>query len=235
MVVLAGLHHSLRNVQFSVQLCKKVNATKQTLVDIFTNFTTELFHTLLTSRSIWAWALRRDQFLFSSKMQFWPYSHEQNHLSYQKTSPTQALRVIVHMLLIPSIKGSVERSRHEQHFCSLLPYFLLSWLQIFQFYLSFWTSSFHLVLLKNSFRKKKSIRKTTQNALAPSIFINLSIALKLGAPLPHTQTQNILLQKFQFRSRSWDMNEKPPKTLFYPTRSALIRHNFFRGSKLKNL
>ena len=43
-------------------------------------------------------------------------------------------------------KGSVDRSRHEQHFCSLLPYFLLSWLQIFQLCLSFWTPSFDLVL-----------------------------------------------------------------------------------------
>ena len=40
--------------------------------------------------------------------------------------------------------------------------------------------------LKKSFRKKKNIRKTTQNALAPSIFIVLSIALKLGTPLLHT-------------------------------------------------
>ena len=55
---------------------------------------------------------------------------------------------------------------------------------------------------KNSFRKKKSIRKTTQNALAPSIFIVLSIVLKLGTPLLHTQAQNTLLQNFQFRSRS---------------------------------
>ena len=47
---------------------------------------------------------------------------------------------------IHSLKGSVDRSRHERHFCSLLPYFLLSWLQIFQLCLSFWTSSFHLVL-----------------------------------------------------------------------------------------
>ena len=88
---------------------------------------------------------------------------------------------------------------------------------------------------KNSFRKKKSIRKTTQNALAPSIFIVLSIVLKLGTPLLHTQAQNKVLQNFQFRSRTWDMNEKPPKTLFYPTRSALMKHNFFRRSKLKNL
>ena len=29
------------------------------------------------------------------------------------------------------------------------------------------------------------------------------------------------------------MDEKPPKTLFYPTRSALTKHNFFRRSKLK--
>ena len=45
-----------------------------------------------------------------------------------------------------TFKGSVERSRHERHFCSLLPYFLLSWLQIFQLCLSFSTSSFDLVL-----------------------------------------------------------------------------------------
>ena len=29
------------------------------------------------------------------------------------------------------------------------------------------------------------------------------------------------------------MDEKPTKTLFYPTRSALMKHNFFRRSKLK--
>ena len=46
---------------------------------------------------------------------------------------------------------------------------------------------------KNSFRKKKNIRKTTQNASAPSIFIVLPIVLKLGAPLLHTQAQNTLL------------------------------------------
>ena len=33
------------------------------------------------------------------------------------------------------------------------------------------------------------------------------------------------------RSRIRDMDEKPPKTLFYPTRSALTKHNFFRRSK----
>ena len=90
-------------------------------------------------------------------------------------------------------------------------------------------------LLKNSFRKKKTIRKTSQNALAPSIFIVWSIVLKLGTPLLHIQAQNTLLQNFQLRSRSRDMDEKPPKTLFYPTWSALTKHNFFRRSKLKNL
>ena len=88
---------------------------------------------------------------------------------------------------------------------------------------------------KNSFRKKKNIQKTTQNALAPSIFIVLSIVLKLGTPLLHTQAQNNLLQNVQFRSRSRDMDENPPKTLFYPTRSALTQHNFFRRSNLENL
>ena len=48
----------------------------------------------------------------------------------------------------------------------------------------------------NSFRKKKNIQKITQNALAPSIFILLSIVLKLGTPLLHTQAQNTLLQNF---------------------------------------
>ena len=96
------------------------------------------------------------------------------------------------------IKGSVEWSRHKRHFCSLLPYFLQYWFQIFQLCLSFWTSSFDMVLLKNSFRKKKNIRKTSQNALASSIFIVWSIVLKLGTPLLHIQAQNTLLQIFNF-------------------------------------
>ena len=50
--------------------------------------------------------------------------------------------------------------------------------------------------LKNSFRKKKNIRKTSPNALAPSIFIVWSIVLKLGTPLLHIQAQNTLLQNF---------------------------------------
>ena len=49
---------------------------------------------------------------------------------------------------------------------------------------------------KNSFRKKNNIRKTAQNALAPSIFIVVSIVLKLGTPLLCTQAQNTLLQNF---------------------------------------
>ena len=117
--------------------------------------------------------------------------------------------------------------------CSLIFYFL-----DFKFSNFVCPSVLHRLIwifLKSSFRKKKNIRKTTQNALAPSIFIVLSIALKLGTPLLHTQAQNTLLQNFKFRSRSRDMDEKPPKTLFYPTRSALTKHNFFRRSKLKNL
>ena len=56
--------------------------------------------------------------------------------------------------------------------------------------------------LKNSFRKKNNIQKTAQNALAPSIFLVVSIVLKLGTPLLRTQAQNTLLQNFYFRSRS---------------------------------
>ena len=117
--------------------------------------------------------------------------------------------------------------------CSLIFYFL-----DFKFSNFFCPSELHPLIwffLKNSFRKKKNIRKTTKNALAPSIFIVLSIVLKLGTPLLHIQAQNTLLQNFSFHSRSRDMDEKPPKTLFYPTRSALTKHNFFCRSKLKNL
>ena len=84
--------------------------------------------------------------------------------------------------------------------CSLIFYYL-----DFKFSNFICLSELHPLIwffFKNSFRKKKSIRKTTQNALAPSIFIILSIALKLGTPLLHTQAQNTLLQNFQFRSRS---------------------------------
>ena len=56
-------------------------------------------------------------------------------------------------------KGSVERSRHKRHFCSLLPYFLLSWLQIFQLCLSFCTSSPDLVLFKKFFQEKEKYPK----------------------------------------------------------------------------
>ena len=106
-------------------------------------------------------------------------------------------------------KGSVERSRPEQHFCSLLPYFLLSWLQIFQLYLSSRTLSSDLFLFKKSFRKKKNIRKTTQNAfIAASIFIVFWIVLNLGTPLLHTQAQNMFLQNFYFalEVETWTKN-----------------------------
>ena len=95
-------------------------------------------------------------------------------------------------------KGSVEWSRHERHFCSLLPYFLLSWLQIFQLCLSFWTSSFDMVLFEKFFQEKKNIWKTSQNALAPSIFIVWSIVLKLGTPLLHIQAQKGCYKIFNF-------------------------------------
>ena len=78
--------------------------------------------------------------------------------------------------------------------CSLIFYFL-----DFKFSNFVCPSELHRLIwfcLKNSFRKKKTIRKTTQNALASSIFIVLSIALKLGTLLLHTQAQNRLLQNF---------------------------------------
>ena len=55
-----------------------------------------------------------------------------------------------------------------------------------------WSGSFLNILSG----KRKKIRKTAQNALAPSIFIVLSIVLKLGTPLLHNQAQNTMLQNF---------------------------------------
>ena len=78
--------------------------------------------------------------------------------------------------------------------CSLIFYFLdfkfSNFVCLSELYRLIW------FFFKNSFRKKKNIRKTTQNALAPSIFIVLSIVLKLGTPLLHTQAQKTLLQNF---------------------------------------
>ena len=88
-----------------------------------------------------------------------------------------------------------------------------------------WSGSF-----KKSFRKKKNIRKTTQTALAPSIFIVLSIALKLGTPLPHTHAQNKCYRIFNFALEVEIWTKNLQKTLFYPTGSALTKHNFFRRS-----
>ena len=78
--------------------------------------------------------------------------------------------------------------------CSLIFYFL-----DFKFSNFVCPSVLHRLIwffLKNSFREKKNIRKTTQNALAPSIFIVLSIALKLGTPLLHTQGAKYVVAEF---------------------------------------
>ena len=111
--------------------------------------------------------------------------------------------------------------------CSLISYFL-----DFKFSNFICLSELHPLIwffFKNSFRKKKYIRKTTQNALAPSIFIVLSIALKLGTPLLYTQAQNTLLQNFQFRSRSWDMNKNLQKRCFTPPGWLWWSITFFAG------
>ena len=72
--------------------------------------------------------------------------------------------------------------------CSLTFYFL-----DFKFSNLFVLLNF--ILWSGSFLKipsGKNVQKTTQNDLAPSIFIFLSIMLKLGTPLLHTQAQNFL-------------------------------------------
>ena len=64
------------------------------------------------------------------------------------------------------IKGSVDRSPHERHFWSLLPYFLLSWLQIFQLCLSFWASSIDLVIFLKFLQEKEKYPKNHPKRLS---------------------------------------------------------------------
>ena len=64
--------------------------------------------------------------------------------------------------------------------CSLIFYFL-----DFKFFNFVCLSELHSLIwlfFKNSFRKMKNIRRTTQNALAPSIFIVLFNACKIPSP-----------------------------------------------------
>ena len=70
--------------------------------------------------------------------------------------------------------------------------------------------------LKNSFRKKKNIRKTTRNALAPCIFIVLSIALKLGTPLLHTQAQKNVVTDFLISLQKSRYGRKTSKSAVLP-------------------
>ena len=77
--------------------------------------------------------------------------------------------------------------------------YLIFYFPDFKFSNFFCPSELHPLIwffLKNSFRKKKNIQKTTKNALASSIFIVLAIVLKFGTPLLHIQAQNTLLQNF---------------------------------------
>ena len=180
----------------------------------------------------------RARFTFFLVTQLWgerqTHTTENDHVCSSSICSTFMTKDFPLSRYIVGIKESVARLRPERHFCSRLPYFFISWLQIFQLC----PSELHPLIwffFINSLKKKKNIQKTTQNTLAPSIFIVLSIVLKLGTPLRHIQAQNTLLQNFKFGSRSRDMDEKPPKTLFYPAQSALTKHNFFRRSKLRNL
>ena len=73
----------------------------------------------------------------------------------------------------------MERSRHERHFCSLLPYFLLSWLQIFQLCLSFCTSSPDLVLFNPLWGHRSISIDSDLGALQPYFLV---VMVTAGSP-----------------------------------------------------
>ena len=93
-----------------------------------------------------------------------------------------------------------------------------------------WSGSFQKFLQEKE--KYPKYRPKTPK-IDPSIFIVLSIVLKLGTPLLHTQAQNKLLQNFYFtlKVEIWTKNLKKPCF----TLPGWIWRNFFRRSKLKNL
>ena len=90
--------------------------------------------------------------------------------------------------------------------CSLIFYFLdfkfSNFVRLFELHPLIW------FFFKKFLQKKENVRKTTQNAFAPSIFIVLSIVLKLGTPLLHTQAQNTLLQNTENEEEGWPPSQK---------------------------
>ena len=106
------------------------------------------------------------------------------------------MNTVIHFYFGTDLRGAWSDRDTNDIFahCSLIFYYL-----DFKFSNFVCPSELHPLIwffLKNSFSKKKNIRKTSQNALAPSIFIVLSIVLKLGTALLHIQAQNTLLQNF---------------------------------------
>ena len=88
--------------------------------------------------------------------------------------------------------------------CSLIFYFL-----DFKFSSFVCPSELHpliCVFLKNSFSKKKNTRKTTQNALAPSIFIVLSIVLVHRFYLPKRKIRCYRFFNFALEVEIWTKN-----------------------------
>ena len=111
--------------------------------------------------------------------------------------------------------------------------FLLTAPLIFAFLTSNFPTLFvllNLILRCGSFLKipsgkKRNSRKTTQNALSPSIFTVMSFVLKLGTPLPHTNAQSNLVTELLISLWKSRYGRKTSKTPFYPARSSLTKHN----------
>ena len=78
---------------------------------------------------------------------------------------------------------------------TLLRIYLNCWIQFFQVFLSVWTSSFEVVTL-NSYSKKKNIRKSTQNALVPSMSVSVTVILEAN------KLRKLII--LAFHKRNWE-------------------------------
>ena len=87
------------------------------------------------------------------------------------------------------------------------------------------------IFFKNSYRKTRNTQKSNQHALAPTVFIVLSIVLKLDSPSLNTQAQNMLLVILSFALEVKVCGVS--KAVFYHTLSELKMQNVCRRSKLR--
>ena len=119
--------------------------------------------------------------------------------------------------------------------------FFISYFLDFKFSKYVCPSELHLLiwfLFNNLFRKKKKIRKATQNALAPNIFIVLSIALRLKHRFNKPKRRKQCHRIFNFAPEVEIWTKNLPRhcirpCAFFRCFSSLFFHQTYAGARKK--